>query len=212
MEHKSIYELTPTEFEKYCCDFLKGFAEKEKLQDFKIIHNTKIKASDGKYQIDVYAEFTAMGSRFKVLCECKKYKNRVNRDKVAILHRKLESIGAQKGILISTSDFQSGAVEYGKVHGITLIKAEDYHFEYLSHSSGQQQNDDNDPFLYADKHMPPYVAFDCTSNTSEPLKIYPTREMIKELLIEQNKRIKDVMGIDIPLDFSEIEESVGKLQ
>ena len=65
---------------------MKGFAEKEKLQDFKIIHNTKIKASDGKYQIDVYAEFTAMGSRFKVLCECKKYKNRVNRDKVAILH------------------------------------------------------------------------------------------------------------------------------
>lgn len=36
--------------------------------------------------------------------------------------------------------------------------------------------------------------------------------MIKELLIKQNKRIKDVMGIDIPLDLSEIEESVGKLQ
>ena len=52
MEHKSIYELTPTEFEKYCCDFLKGFAEKEKLQNFKITHDTKIKAPDGKYQID----------------------------------------------------------------------------------------------------------------------------------------------------------------
>lgn len=55
MERKSIYELTPTEFERYCCDFLKGFAEKEKLQNFKITHDTKIKASDGKYQIDVYA-------------------------------------------------------------------------------------------------------------------------------------------------------------
>ena len=72
---------------------------------------------------------------------------------VAILHRKLESIGAQKGILISTSNFQSGAVEYGKAHGITLIKAEDYHFEYLSHSSGQHQNDDNDPFLYAEQRL-----------------------------------------------------------
>lgn len=183
---------------------MNGYAQKEGLQDFKITHNTKIKASDGKYQIDVYAEFTAMGSRFKVLCECKKYKNRVNRDKVAILHRKLESIGAQKGILISTSDFQSGAVEYGKAHGITLIKAEDYHFEYLSHSSGQQQNDDNDPFLYAEKHMPPYVAFDCTADSQKPLKIYPTREMIKELLIKQQQIIKEVMGIDVPLDFSEI--------
>ncbi len=204
MEHKLICDLTPIEFEKYCCDFLKGYAEKEKLQDFKIAHNTKIKAFDGKYQIDVYAEFTAMGAQFKVLCECKKYKYRVNRDKVATLHRKLESIGAQKGILISTSDFQSGAVEYGKAHGITLIKAEDYHFEYLSHSSGEQQNDENDPFLYAEQHMPPYVAFDCTADTEEPLKIYPTQEMIRELLIEQNHKIKEILGIDVPLDFSDI--------
>jgi hypothetical protein len=183
---------------------LNGYAQKEGLQDFKITHNKKIKASDGRYQIDVYAEFTAMGSRFKVLCECKKYKNRVNRDKVALLHRKLESIGAQKGILISTSNFQSGAVEYGKAHGITLIKAEDYHFEYLSHSSGQHQNDDNDPFLYAENHMPPYVAFDCTADTEEPLKIYPTQKMIKELLIEQNHKIKEILGIDVPLDFTDI--------
>ena len=204
MEHKHICNLAPIEFEKYCYDFLNGYAQNEGLQDFKITHNKRIKASDGRYQIDVYAEFTAMGSRFKVLCECKKYKNRVNRDKVAILHRKLESIGAQKGILISTSDFQSGAVEYGKAHGISLIKAEDYHFEYLSHSSGQQQNDDNDPFLYAETHMPPYVALDCTADTEEPLKIYPTREMIKELLIEQNLKIKEILGIDVPLDFSDV--------
>lgn len=204
MEHKHICDLAPIEFEKYCYDFLNGYAQNEGLQDFKITHNKRIKASDGRYQIDVYAEFTAMGSRFKVLCECKKYKNRVNRDKVAILHRKLESIGAQKSILISTSDFQSGAVEYGKAHGISLIKAEDYHFEYLSHSSGQQQNDDNDPFLYAETHMPPYVALDCTADTEEPLKIYPTREMIKELLIEQNLKIKEILGIDVPLDFSDV--------
>lgn len=204
MEHKHICDLAPIEFEKYCYDFLNGYAQNEGLQDFKITHNKRIKASDGRYQIDVYAEFTAMGSRFKVLCECKKYKNRVNRDKVAILHRKLESIGAQKGILISTSDFQSGAVEYGKAHGISLIKAEDYHFEYLSHSSGQQQNDDNDPFLYAETHMPPYVALDCTADTEEPLKIYPTQEMIKELLIEQNLKIKEILGIDVPLDFSDV--------
>ncbi len=212
MEHKSIYDLTPTEFERYCCVFLTAYAQKENLQDFLITHDTKIKAPDGKYQIDIYAEFTAMGAQFKILCECKKYKNRVNRDKVAILHRKLESIGAHKGILISTSDFQSGAIEYAKVHGIALIKAEDYHFEYLSHSSGEPELDDDDPFLYAEQHMPPYVAINYTPDTSEPLKIYPTREMIKELLIEQNKRIKDVMGIDISLDFSKIEEIVGELQ
>ena len=204
MEHKRICDLSPTEFEKYCCDFLNGYAEKEKLPEFKITHNKKIRVADGKYQIDVYAEFTAMGFKIKVLCECKKYKNRVNRDKVAILQRKLESIGAQKGILISTSDFQSGAIEFANSHGIALIKAEDYHFEYISHSNGLTENDDNDPFLYAEKHMPPYVAFDCTAGTDEPLKIYPTRDMIKDLLIKQNQKIKEVMGLDVPLDFSDI--------
>ena len=54
MEHKRICDLTPIEFEKYCYDFLNGYAQKEGLQDFKITHNTKLKASDGKYQIDVY--------------------------------------------------------------------------------------------------------------------------------------------------------------
>ncbi|MBQ7008968.1 MAG: restriction endonuclease [Ruminococcus sp.] len=203
MEHKSIYDLTPIEFEQHCCKFLTGYAEKEKLQDFEITHNKIMKTTDGRYQIDVYAEFTAMGARYKVLCECKKYKNRVNRDKVAILHQKLGSIGAQKGILISTSDFQSGAIEYGKAHGIALIKATDYQFEYLCHSSAHNKNDDDDPFLYAENHMPPYVAFDCTSDNDEPVKIYPPKEMIKELLVEQNRKIKEILGIDVPLDFSE---------
>ena len=173
--------------------------EEEHLNGFEITHNKIIKASDGRYQIDVYAEFTAMGARFKILCECKKYKYRVGREKVAVLHRKLDSIGAQKGILISTSDFQSGALEYAKAHGIALIKAEDYHFEYLSHSNGQPENED-DPFLYTEKHMPTYVGLDCTVNSSEPHKVFPTRAMIRELLLEENKRISEALGIERSID------------
>lgn len=103
MTYKRISDMTPTEFERCCLDILSGYAEEEHLNGFEITHNKIIKASDGRYQIDVYAEFTAMGARFKILCECKKYKYRVGREKVAVLHRKLDSIGAQKGILISTS-------------------------------------------------------------------------------------------------------------
>ena len=49
-------------------------------------------------------------------------------------------------------------------------------------------NDDDDPFLYAEKHMPPYIAFECTSDAAEPRKVYPTRSMIKELILEMNNR------------------------
>lgn len=203
MKQVSIHDLTPTEFEKWCCAFLDAYAEEENLPDFKIVHNKIFKVSDGRYQIDIFAEFTAMKSKIKILCECKKYKNRVNREKVAILHRKLESIGAHKGILISTSDFQSGAIEYAKVHGIALIKAEDYHFEYLCHSSGRQNNNEDDPFCYAERHMPPYSAFDCTASLDEPRKVYPTRAFIRKLLIEQNLRICERLGINVDIDFQE---------
>ena len=192
-----IDDLTPIEFEKWCMEFLKGYAEEENLCDFVIKHNEKVGASDGNYQIDIYAEFTALKTKIKVLCECKKYKYKVKREQVAVLHRKLESIGAQKGIMITTSDYQDGAIEYAKLHGIALIKVEDYHFEFLAHSSGQRIINKDDPFLYADRHMPPYMAFDLTCDSDAIRKVYPTRAAINKLLTEMNERIKESMGIDM---------------
>ena len=203
MEQSSILQLSPTEFEKWCFEILKGYAEENGLADFRIYHDKRIKASDGRYQVDIYLEFKIAGLQFKVLCECKRYKSRISRDKVEILHSRLVSVGAQKGVIISTSDFQRGAVEYGKIHGIALIKVEDYHFEYLSHSSGEAQNED-DPFLYAERRLPPYVAYDYTACSDKPRKVYPTSAMIQKLLVEQTEKIKKVMGIDIDIDFPDV--------
>lgn len=203
MERKRICDMEPIDFEKACLEILKGYAEEEQLKDFEITHNKLIKSSDGKYQIDIFAKFTAMKSQFKVLCECKRYKYSISREKVAVLHQKIISLGAQKGILISTSDFQSGAIEYAKAHGIALIKADDYYFEHLSHSNDKMQCDD-DPFLYAEKHMPSYIAYDCTCDTDEPKKVYPTRKIIKQLIIEQNTELRNKLGIDVKLDFPDV--------
>ena len=69
-----IADLSPVEFEKWCTEILRGYAVERNLQDFVIKHNQKVVASDGNYQIDIYAEFTALEAKFKVLCECKKLK------------------------------------------------------------------------------------------------------------------------------------------
>lgn len=192
-----IADLSPVEFEKWCTEILREYAVERNLQDFVIKHNEKVVASDGNYQIDIYAEFTALEVKFKVLCECKKYKNKVNREKVAVLHRKLDSIGAQKGIMISTGGYQSGAIEYAKEHGIALIIVKDYHFEFLSHSSDPNIVNENDPFLYAERNMPPYEAFDLTADSDEKQKVYPTRDTITKLLVEMDRQIKEMMGIDM---------------
>lgn len=92
------------------------------MKDFTIEHNKIIKGDDGDYQIDIFASFTAMGVKIKVLAECKRYSSPVTREKVVILADKVKQLGAHKGILISTSGFQSGALKYGDKHGIALLQ------------------------------------------------------------------------------------------
>jgi len=77
-----------------------------------------VKGVDGSYVIDVTARFSAMGASFLVLIECKHERRKVERQAVQVLHAKMVSTWAQKGMLFSVAGFQSGAVEYATVHGI----------------------------------------------------------------------------------------------
>lgn len=177
-----VCSLTPTEFEIHCMEFLRGYAEEEKLEDFTIEHNVKLPSSDGTYQIDVYASFTALGAKIKILAECKQYKNRVNREKVVALADKVRSLGAQKGILLSTAGFQSGAIQYAEAHGIALIQVFDTSANWYSHASGPDAKiDDNDPLIYGERHMPLFQAKLITSDTEFPRTVYPTTEMVEQI-------------------------------
>ncbi|WP_317913545.1 restriction endonuclease [Carnobacterium maltaromaticum] len=117
---KAFINLTPTEFEKNSLDILRE--QTKNLENVVIEHNKIMKTFDGNYQIDGYIEFRVMGVTYKTLVECKHYKNSIPREKIQVLHGKLQSLGAQKGILISSSNFQSGAMDYAKKHGIALIQ------------------------------------------------------------------------------------------
>lgn len=195
MEQDYVCRITPIEFEKYCKEVLLGYAEEEKLPDFRIAHDVKLKAHDGDYQIDIYATFMAMGVEFKVICECKQYKESVKRDEVIILTNKIKSLGAHKGILLSTSNFQSGAVKYAKEHGIALIQVCDRGCEFIAHSSGEIVYDENDPFMYAERILPPYKAICYTTEAEEPKVIYPTKSMVKKVNDEMDRLIREQYGI-----------------
>lgn len=124
-------EMSPTDFEQYALSVLrKQFTEKENIENFSIEHNAHIDAYDGTYQIDGLIKYSLLGVEFKVLVECKRYKNSVKREQVQALKGKIDSIGAHKGIFISTSSFQSGALEYARKHGIALITITDGNVNY----------------------------------------------------------------------------------
>lgn len=113
-------DITPEEFEKYSLKLLKE--QTQGLENLEIQHNVIIQKSDGNYQIDGKIQFDVMGIRYITLVECKHYKNAITREKVQVLYDKIRAIGAHKGILISTSNFQSGAIKFAKEHGIALIQ------------------------------------------------------------------------------------------
>jgi restriction system protein len=121
IDDKPVELYSPEEFEIAVKNFIKE--KGETLTDFQVNHLEVIEGSDGEYEIDVTAKFTVLdGAEIKVLIECKHYKRSVDRDKVMILNQKLQSTGAHKGMIFTTSKFQRGAVEFAKKHGIALAK------------------------------------------------------------------------------------------
>lgn len=123
-------KLTPVAFELQVKSILDGSGAH--VSDYVSRHREVISAADGEYEFDVVCRFMALGVSFTVLSECKAYKKRVERDRVQALLAKLRSVGAQKGILFSTSGFQSGAVKFAETHGIALVHVADGRSTYLA--------------------------------------------------------------------------------
>lgn len=115
---KKISSLSPEEFEIYVLNELK---KSEYLTNLKFEHREIIKRDDGQYEIDVTVRFRFLGADYLVLIECKKHNSPIKRDVVQIMHSKLSSIGAQKGMIYATTSYQSGAILYAEKHGISLV-------------------------------------------------------------------------------------------
>ena len=126
-------EITPEEFERQVKVWLQGSSQG--LKNFRIEHLKKLGGHGGEYEIDAVAEFEVLGGALIiVLVECKYYKNPVKRDVVILLDAKVRDTGSHKGIVFTTSGFQSGALEYAKAHGIATVVVHDGRAAYETKS------------------------------------------------------------------------------
>ena len=186
-----ILGLKPTEFEKYCLEILKAYAQEEKLKDFNIEHNVKEQAYDSEYQIDVLATFTAFDKvKFKMLVECKKNTHPVPRERVELLYSRLQSIGAQKGMLMATDYYQRGAIQFAKQHGIALVTIKEKFMLFSSYSNGNDSITSIENEVVK-KYYPPVFAEIMTDNQYNGKQIYPTQDMCKAMFEKYSKERKD---------------------
>ena len=133
---KSV-EITPIEFERQVKAWLERAAGN--LRNFRSTHRAQVSGDSGEYEIDIEATFeTFDGAEIKVLVECKRYKNPIKRDVVMLLNAKLRDTGAHKGIVFSTSDFQSGALQYAKARGIATVTVQDGKTYYHTRAYGNE--------------------------------------------------------------------------
>lgn len=117
---KNNRDMSLNEFEKFVMELFKSTVRD--ILNVRLNHNELIKTSDGEYQIDGTIRFDILGVHYLTLIGCKMYKGPIPREKVQILYDKLRAVGAQKGILVTTSYFQSGAINYASCHGIALVQ------------------------------------------------------------------------------------------
>jgi restriction system protein len=114
-------EISPTDFEKLVLGWLQG-ATGGGLERVEATHGALVTGDGGSYAIDVLVTLSVLGgAEVVVLVECKHKGRPVERDAVLVLESKLRDVGAHKGMLFSTSGFQSGAVEYATARGIATV-------------------------------------------------------------------------------------------
>jgi len=130
---KKKTKITSVQFEMEVKKYLESTSGK--LRQFQTEHRESIDGHDGTYEIDITARFRIFGGDFLVIVECKHHKNRIKREHVQMLHCKLMTLGAQKAMLFSTSEFQEGAVEYAIQHGIALVRLAHGETSYFARSA-----------------------------------------------------------------------------
>jgi restriction system protein len=112
--------VTPSEYELAVKSILDAAAPG--LVWYESSHRHSVTGIDGEYIIDVVATFSALGAKFVVLVECKHEGRKTERHDIQVLHQKVQSAGAHKGMVFSVAGFQSGALEFAKVHGIATVQ------------------------------------------------------------------------------------------
>ena len=111
-------DISPTEFEQFVVELL-GTAT-DKVEGLAVTLHDRVTGVDGTYDFDATVRFQLVGMAFLVVVEAKRLTHPIKRELVQVLHQKVQSVGAHKGVMFSTAPYQSGALDYAKVHGIAL--------------------------------------------------------------------------------------------
>lgn len=97
-----------------------------KQSNFKVEIEKKVQSIRSEIEIDVFATELIDGRPYKIICECKNWKSNIPQIYVHALRTVVNDIGANKAYIISTSNFQKGAIDSSEDTNIELVSWESF--------------------------------------------------------------------------------------
>jgi hypothetical protein len=115
---------SPTTHEKGLAFELK-LTELFKKMGYDVIHNTKkVGRSGAEHQIDVLAEYRCPLHTSQVVIEAKSYDLPIDKDRIMKLTQIVDDLGADRGIIVTTSYFTPEAIKTARGHNVELWNRE----------------------------------------------------------------------------------------
>lgn len=105
-------------YEEETADLFKGLGCSAKVDKL-------VQGARAKHKVDVWVEFNKFGFQNKWAVECKYWDSNVTKEKVMALKSIVDDVGADRGVIISKTGFQSGAIRATAYTNITLTSIED---------------------------------------------------------------------------------------
>ena len=85
----------------------------------------------GNVEIDVYAEEVIKGRKYSIICECKFWKSNIPQQIIHGFRTVVADLGSNIGYIITTSNFQSGAIKASELTNIELLSWEDFQDKFF---------------------------------------------------------------------------------
>jgi hypothetical protein len=86
---------------------------------------TEVGKSGATRQIDVKFTHLVGGHTYVTVVECKRWKEKVTRDRIDVLASSMKDLNAAKGVMFTTAGYEPGAEAYAEHEGIELFMVRD---------------------------------------------------------------------------------------
>ena len=112
------------DYERLVQQIYDGILSQEEVTNVRVQRKAKLIGKGGNtHEIDVYWEFEQAGITYRACVQAKNYASRISQEKLLAFHSVLEDIpGQPRGIFVTRTGYQKGALRYAQTHGIAVYK------------------------------------------------------------------------------------------